>query len=56
MILDLIASALLLFIVYRRGRTAIELWIGPYDEKGRGLLLCLGHSVGALIALAAVWL
>jgi hypothetical protein len=56
MILNLIATALLAFLGYRRFRNAIEIWGGPYEDKLSGLLMCAGQFAIALIAIAAVWL
>lgn len=56
MILDTIATLLIAILVARQAFSALEVWGGPYEEKGKYLLISAGIITGALLTLFAVWL
>ncbi len=56
MILDLIATVLIGGLVLHQGRSALQVWGGPYEEKGKYMLISVGILIGAALTELAVWL
>lgn len=56
MILNLIATVILGWFIYHNVIGSMRVWAGPYEEKGKIILMSAGYVIGALATLLAVWL
>ena len=55
MILNILATLFVLYLLGRMAITSIQVWAGPYEEKGKFILTSAGQSAGLLLVLWAVW-
>lgn len=55
MILNIVATLFVLFLLARMAITSIQVWAGPYEEKGKFILISAGQAAGFLLVLWAVW-
>lgn len=56
MILNLISTALLGWFIYHNVIGSMRVWVGPYEDKLKLILMGAGNAIGAFVALLAVWL
>lgn len=53
--LNIIATLFLVGVSARQAFSALEVWVGPYPEKGKYALISGGVVLGSLVTVWAVW-
>lgn len=56
MILNIIATLLICGLVLHQAYSSLQVWGGPYEEKGKYMLISVGIIIGAVLTMLAVWL
>ena len=55
MIANILATLIVLFYLGRMGWLVLQVWYGPYEEKGKFVLISAGEAIAAILILWVVW-